>query len=72
MHMLNLMENFDLVETGHTGVNVHRAVEAMKCASFLFNSTLVIADADLQLDLLHGKDTPTKSDFMIASSSSHL
>lgn len=31
LHMLNLLENYDLPVEGRTGVNVHRLVEAMKC-----------------------------------------
>ena len=32
LHMFNLLEHFeDLVEEGHTGLNTHRIVEAMKC-----------------------------------------
>ncbi len=32
IHMLNLMEHYDdLAEEGRTVVNVHRAIEAMKC-----------------------------------------
>lgn len=30
LHMLNLLENFDLVAEGWTGLNVHRIVEAIK------------------------------------------
>ena len=31
LHMLNLVENYDLVGEGKTGLNLHRIVEAMKC-----------------------------------------
>ena len=31
LHMLNLLENYDLPSEGRTEVNVHRLVEAMKC-----------------------------------------
>lgn len=31
LHMLNLLENYDLPAEGRTEVNVHRLVEAMKC-----------------------------------------
>ena len=31
LHMLNIMEHYDLSEEGMTGLNVHRLVEAMKC-----------------------------------------
>jgi gamma-glutamyltranspeptidase/glutathione hydrolase/leukotriene-C4 hydrolase len=31
LHMLNLMEHFDLDGEGFTGLNAHRSVEAMKC-----------------------------------------
>ena len=33
LHMLNLLENYDLPAEGRTEVNVHRLVEAMKCKS---------------------------------------
>ena len=36
LHMLNLMEVYDLPAEGRTEVNVHRLVEAMKCESALF------------------------------------
>lgn len=31
LHMLNLMEKYDLPAEGRTAINVHRLVEAMKC-----------------------------------------
>ena len=31
LHMLNLMEKYDLPAEGRTDVNVHRLIEAMKC-----------------------------------------
>ena len=31
IHMLNLMEKYNLTAQGRTEVNVHRLVEAMKC-----------------------------------------
>ncbi|KAH0835459.1 gamma-glutamyltranspeptidase [Lanmaoa asiatica] len=31
LHMLNLLERFDLIREGRTPLNVHRMVEAMKC-----------------------------------------
>lgn len=31
LHMLNIMEHYDLSEEGMTGLNVHRLVEAIKC-----------------------------------------
>jgi gamma-glutamyltranspeptidase/glutathione hydrolase/leukotriene-C4 hydrolase len=33
LHMLNLLENYDIPAEGRTEVNVHRLVEAMKCKS---------------------------------------
>jgi len=36
LHMLNLLENYDLPAEGRTEVNVHRLVEAMKCEPTLF------------------------------------
>ena len=35
LHMLNLLENYDLPAEGRTEVNVHSLVEAMKCESTL-------------------------------------
>ena len=35
LHLLNLLENYDLPAEGRTEVNVHRLVEAMKCESTL-------------------------------------
>ena len=32
LHMLNVMEHYDLSEEGMTGLNVHRLVEAIKCS----------------------------------------
>jgi gamma-glutamyltranspeptidase / glutathione hydrolase / leukotriene-C4 hydrolase len=40
LHMLNLMEKYDLPVEGQTGVNVHRLVEAMKCESSPFLPSL--------------------------------
>jgi gamma-glutamyltranspeptidase / glutathione hydrolase / leukotriene-C4 hydrolase len=37
LHMLNLMEKYDLPTEGRTVVNVHRLVEAMKCESTLLS-----------------------------------
>ncbi len=31
LHILNILEAFDLVGEGRTGTNVHRFVEALKC-----------------------------------------
>lgn len=31
LHMLNIMEHYDLSGEGMTGLNVHRLVEAIKC-----------------------------------------
>lgn len=31
LHILNLLERYDLVGEGHTGLNTHRFVEALKC-----------------------------------------
>ena len=32
IHLLNIMERFDLDEQGRTPLNIHRFVEALKCA----------------------------------------
>ena len=38
LHMLNLLERYDLEGEGRTGLNVHRLVEVIKCAfTFLFS-----------------------------------
>lgn len=31
LHMLNIMEHYDLAGEGPTDLNIHRSVEAMKC-----------------------------------------
>ena len=31
LHMLNMMEHYDLSKEGMTGLNAHRLVEAIKC-----------------------------------------
>lgn len=31
LHMLNIMEHYDLSDEGMTGLNIHRLVEAIKC-----------------------------------------
>jgi len=31
LHVLNLLERYDLVGEGRTGLNIHRFVEALKC-----------------------------------------
>lgn len=33
LHMLNLLENYDLPGEGRTPLNIHRLIEAMKCKS---------------------------------------
>lgn len=35
LHMLNLMEKYDIPLEGRTGVNVHRLVESIKCKPIL-------------------------------------
>ena len=32
LHMLSMLEGYDLKEEGRTGLNTHRLVEVMKCA----------------------------------------
>lgn len=34
LHMLNLLEKYDLEREGRTGLNMHRFVEVMKCKNF--------------------------------------
>ena len=41
LHMLNLVEKFDFVGEGRTGLNVHRLIESMKCAYTATEWTLV-------------------------------
>lgn len=35
LHILNLLENYDLISEGITPLNIHRVVESLKCKSFL-------------------------------------
>jgi gamma-glutamyltranspeptidase/glutathione hydrolase/leukotriene-C4 hydrolase len=35
LHILNLLENYDLPGEGRTALNIHRLIEAMKCKSIL-------------------------------------
>jgi gamma-glutamyltranspeptidase/glutathione hydrolase/leukotriene-C4 hydrolase len=44
LHMLNLMEKYDLPAEGRTDVNVHRLVEATKCKHILLNELSVTSD----------------------------
>ena len=44
LHMLNLMEKYDLPTEGRTAVNVHRLIEATKCKPSLFDELSVIGD----------------------------
>ena len=44
LHMLNLMEKYELPAEGRTDVNVHRLIEAMKCKHALLNELCVISD----------------------------
>ena len=44
LHMLNLMEKYDLPAQGRAGVNVHRLIEATKCKPSLFDELSVISD----------------------------
>ncbi|KAA1471669.1 gamma-glutamyltranspeptidase [Dentipellis sp. KUC8613] len=57
LHMLNLIENFDMITEGRTGLNVHRYVEAMK---FGFAARTKICDPAFnddsrRIDELHEK-----------------
>ncbi|KAF9647325.1 gamma-glutamyltranspeptidase [Thelephora ganbajun] len=60
LHMLNIMEHYDLFEEGMTGLNVHRLIEAIK---FGFSARTRVADPafldDLD-DLDYIKKLPTK------------
>ncbi len=44
LHMLNLMEKYDLPAEGRTNVNVHRLIEATKCKPSLLGELSVISD----------------------------
>lgn len=35
LHILNLLEGYDLVGDGPTPLNIHRVVESLKCASVI-------------------------------------
>lgn len=58
LHILNLLEQYDLVKEGRTALNVHRLIEALKCESilgwFLLNQS---THGLLQLALLLGMVT---------------
>lgn len=41
LHMLNLMEHYDLIEEGRTELNLHRMVEAIKCKHCFGNDLIV-------------------------------
>ncbi len=59
LHMLNMLEQYDLTDEGRTGLNTHRIVEVMKCkfirscgfADYLLTRYLI---SSLQLALLQG------------------
>jgi hypothetical protein len=36
LHILNLLENYDLPREGRTPLNIHRVIEAMKCKRVSF------------------------------------
>jgi len=44
LHILNLMEKYDLPAEGRTDVNVHRLIEATKCKPSLLGKPSVIND----------------------------
>lgn len=41
LHILNLLEHYDLPEEGRTLLNEHRLIEALKCTSFSLVLVLV-------------------------------
>lgn len=41
LHMLNLLEKYDLTGEGRTGLNTHRFIEVMKCKVFLLYSRVL-------------------------------
>ncbi|VDB95949.1 unnamed protein product [Peniophora sp. CBMAI 1063] len=57
LHMLNLVENYDLAAEGKTGLNLHRIVEAMK---FGFAARTKICDPVFSDDASRIKEIPHK------------
>lgn len=58
LHMLNLLENFDLSGEGRTGLNVHRLVEVLKCQRIfpplMSTYILTLCLVRMELDSLQG------------------
>lgn len=44
LHILNLLENYDLPGEGRTPLNIHRLIEAMKCKSTLSSNSIFFND----------------------------
>ena len=42
LHMLNLLERYDLAGEGRTGLNTHRLVEVIKCKKALIRSSMIV------------------------------
>ena len=63
LHMLNLLEKYDLKGEGRTGLNTHRFVEVMKCSwqSSFSSECLLTSHPFRQLDLLRGMIMDSKS-----------
>jgi gamma-glutamyltranspeptidase/glutathione hydrolase/leukotriene-C4 hydrolase len=67
LQMFNLMEHFTMLrESGRTGVNVHRLVEAMKCESRIWNRGIMLTSCITQSHSPLGKgssfsDSPQNS-----------
>lgn len=55
LHMLNLLERFDLSGEGRTGLNTHRMVEALKCMYIFLSLGQLAHVCFFQSALLQGK-----------------
>ena len=42
LHMLNLLERYDLAGEGRTGLNTHRLVEGIKCKKSFNESSMIL------------------------------
>lgn len=41
LHILNLLERFDFIGEGRTGLNIHRFIEALKCERLPTSNSLL-------------------------------
>jgi len=54
LHILNLLENYDLPGEGRTPLNIHRLIEAMKCESALSSNLFCFLLMTVQSASLRG------------------